>query len=278
MSTTKIASYKVYDGSKWIVMSFNTIGDAVQLTNPFKDDALEDLQTFAEHIYSIFNNLSCTDIKSPTTGENLYTYLGYMDANVRDCIQSVDIAFSGVTLQTGGILQFTRISGLAPVEITLPTTDSMKQYVDDEIAKLVNGAPEAMNTFKELADIVGSDTTGTGTILGKLKSHDDSIGDLTHQWDTLSNSYQDLYERLQSELKNEAFIVSWANKATYDKNGNDIATTYVTGASVDIKIGAQCLNYKNIFLGAAKSNDTNTPDKAQPGYTLKSGDIWIQYS
>lgn len=278
MSTTKIASYKVYDGSKWIVMSFNTIAEAVQLNNPFNDDALEDLQTFADDIYYKFTNLSVTDIKSPVANTNLNSYLQSLDSDIRDLVQSVDVAFSGVELLNGGVLKFTRVSNLAPVEITIPTSSSLKEYVDGEIAKLVNGAPEAMNTFKELADIVGSDTTGTGTILGKLKSHDDSIGDLTHQWDTLSNSYQDLYERLQSELKNEAFIVSWANKATYDKNGNDIATTYVTSASVDNKIGGQCLNYKNIFLGAAKSTDANTPNTAQAGYTLKSGDIWIQYS
>lgn len=278
MSTTKIASYKVYDGSNWIVMSFNTIGSAVQLSNPFNDNAATDLQTFADNVHDKFAELSCRDITSPEGNKTLETYLNTLQAVTNDAHTLAGNAFYGVNVTTEGKLRFTRPNGDAPVEITIPTSADLKDYVDDEIAKLVNGAPEAMNTFKELADIVGSDTTGTGTILGKLKSHDDSIGDLTHQWDTLSNSYQDLYERLQSELKNEAFIVSWANKATYDKNGNDIATTYITSVGVDNKIGGQCLNYKNIFLGAAKSNDTNMPDKAQAGYTLKSGDIWIQYS
>lgn len=278
MSTTKIASYKVYDGSNWIVMSFNTIGSAVQLSNPFNDDAATDLQTFADNVHDKFAELSCRDITSPEGNKTLETYLNTLQAVTNDAHTLAGNAFYGVNVTTEGKLRFTRPNGDAPVEITIPTSADLKDYVDGEIAKLVNGAPEAMNTFKELADIVGSDTTGTGTILGKLKSHDDSIGDLTHQWDTLSSSYQDLYERLQSELKNEAFIVSWANKATYDKNGNDIATTYVTSVSVDNRIGGQCLNYKNIFLGAAKSNDANTPNAAQTGYTLKSGDIWIQYS
>merc|ERR1711871_424515 len=60
----------------------------------------------------------------------------------------------------------------------LAIEDLSKNRIPTEITNLINGAPQAMDTLKEIADIIGDDSNIAGSIATRLTVHDNSINSI----------------------------------------------------------------------------------------------------
>ena len=58
-------------------------------------------------------------------------------------------------------------NGVISVDHT-PTLNSAKKYTDDKIADLVGGAPETLDTLKEIADALGEDANLSATLTTEI--------------------------------------------------------------------------------------------------------------
>lgn len=55
---------------------------------------------------------------------------------------------------------------------------SVKKAVNDAVAALVDGAPEALDTLKELADWIEGDETASAALINRVAANEDAITDL----------------------------------------------------------------------------------------------------
>ena len=58
-------------------------------------------------------------------------------------------------------------NGVISVDHT-PTLNSAKKYTDDKIADLVGGAPETLDTLKEIAEALGEDANLSATLTTEI--------------------------------------------------------------------------------------------------------------
>ena len=96
---------------------------------------------------------------------------------------------------------------------------SVNKQVADAIAGVVANAPEDFDTLKEVADWIGSDTTGAAQMqvdIANLKTSVEGLGD---RLDTA----EDEIDTLQSEMDTVEKLAA-DNKAAHEKNAADIAT------------------------------------------------------
>ena len=96
---------------------------------------------------------------------------------------------------------------------------SVSKQVADAIAGVVANAPEDFDTLKEVADWIGSDTTGAAQMqvdIANLKTSVEGLGD---RLDTA----EDEIDTLQSEMDAVEKLAA-DNKAAHEKNAADIAT------------------------------------------------------
>lgn len=105
-----------------------------------------------------------------------------------------------------------------------------KLYTDQKISDLIGGAPEALDTLKELADALGNDASVAANIAKKIgelsnsltneantrKTSDDEIyANIKTQVDKLQASDAALSDRLDAEIQNrETGDIEWYNKST----------------------------------------------------------------
>ncbi len=104
-----------------------------------------------------------------------------------------------------------------------------KLYTDQKIAELIGGAPEALDTLKELADALGNDANIAANITKKIgelsnslteeanarKTSDDEINaNVKTQVDKLQAADQALSDRLDTEVQNrETGDITWNTKS-----------------------------------------------------------------
>ena len=130
-----------------------------------------------------------------------------------------------ITLSDMGADTSTQVS--AKVAESLSTA---KLYTDQKISDLIGGAPEALDTLKELADALGNDASVAANIAKKIgelsnsltneantrKTSDDEIyANIKTQVDKLQASDTALSDRLDAEIQNrETGDIEGYNKST----------------------------------------------------------------
>lgn len=96
---------------------------------------------------------------------------------------------------------------------------SVSKQVSDAIAVVVANAPEDFDTLKEVADWIGSDTTGAAQMQVDIANLKTSVEDLDSRLDTAESDI----DTLQSEMDAVEKLAA-ANKSAHEKNAADIAT------------------------------------------------------
>ncbi|MDU2064716.1 MAG: hypothetical protein E6713_07710 [Sporomusaceae bacterium] len=102
------------------------------------------------------------------------------------------------------------ITGLRALINTLITTDDAQKYTDQKIADLIGGAPEALDTLKELADKLSSEDDSLAAIITQLANKVDKV-----EGKGLStNDYNDAERQRITNLEKDTH--THANKALLD--------------------------------------------------------------
>lgn len=68
-------------------------------------------------------------------------------------------------------------NALAVLNADATTPGSVAKQVNDAITALVNGAPEALDTLKEIADWIAKDETGTSALLNRVAANEIAIAE-----------------------------------------------------------------------------------------------------
>lgn len=108
-----------------------------------------------------------------------------------------------------------------------------KAYADSAVASLVNAAPEALDTLKELADALGNDPQFSTTILNKVGAIDAKVGKAAAGDEAATGLYKDLADA-KAEL---------TTKVEEAKGQIPDVSNFVTGEQVDTKIEVAGQNY-----------------------------------
>jgi small-conductance mechanosensitive channel len=152
-------------------------------------------------------------------------------------------------LQTEAASRNTRIEALE----SDPTT---KTYVDEQIAALVDGAPEVLNTLNELSEALGGDSNLAGTLTN-------SISTLQAALDAEATRALDAEAAIQADVdQNEADAeAAIAAEATARQNADTALDTRLTSLEgvvdgLDIDISPETLNSIN-ELAAAIGDDAD---------------------
>lgn len=77
---------------------------------------------------------------------------------------------------------------------------SVKKAVNDAITALVDGAPEALDTLKELADWIADDETASASLVKRVAANEDKIEDLKKYSDEQDEAVYDSIQRI-ADLK-----------------------------------------------------------------------------
>ena len=109
--------------------------------------------------------------------------------------------------------------------LNLETNSATKQEVSDEVAKLVDSAPETLNTLNELAAALGDDpnfATTMATEIGKKvnsSDYNDAIGSINSHINTINGEIDELQEASEQHLNKEDYlgpVVKEGNPIVYD--------------------------------------------------------------
>ncbi|OPJ58427.1 NHL repeat-containing protein [Clostridium oryzae] len=106
-----------------------------------------------------------------------------------------------------------------------------KGYTDDRIKELVRGAPEALDTLKELANALGDDANFSSTVVKELASKVDKeefssqLADKTNKSDYVANN---------------AFATTSGTSTAYTATLSPAPTAYVDGMNITIKPHVDC--------------------------------------
>lgn len=101
-----------------------------------------------------------------------------------------------------------------------------KTYADQAVANLVNAAPEALDTLKELADAIGNDANFSTTILEKVGEVDAKVGKAATETEAATGLFKDLADT-KAELE---------AKVEEAKGEIPDVSDFITGGAVDTKI------------------------------------------
>lgn len=109
--------------------------------------------------------------------------------------------------------------------LNLETNSATKQEVSDEVAKLVDSAPETLDTLNELAAALGDDpnfATTMATEIGKKvnsSDYNDAIGSINSHISTINGEIDELQEASEQHLNKEDYlgpIIKEGNPIIYD--------------------------------------------------------------
>lgn len=94
---------------------------------------------------------------------------------------------------------------------------SVAQQVKDAVTDLIDGAPEALDTLKEIADWIGDDETGTAALINRVADNEAAIAELQAQdlatkdyIDEQDQMYFDLIDRIEELQVNSLFPLTQA--------------------------------------------------------------------
>lgn len=114
-----------------------------------------------------------------------------------------------------------------------------KAYTDQEIAAVINMAPEAYDTLKEIADYISSDQTGTTTMLADIADHESRLDTIEGAGEgSITKAEQDAkdYADAQLAIETAARESADANLLVYIDGSIDGANSYT-----DTQVAAEAL-------------------------------------
>ena len=93
-----------------------------------------------------------------------------------DADGTVKVVLDNIEVDPGNIVKATKTAAGAGIDVAngvisvdhTPTLNSAKKYTDDKIADLVGGAPETLDTLKEIADALGEDANLSATLTTEI--------------------------------------------------------------------------------------------------------------
>lgn len=120
-----------------------------------------------------------------------------------------------------------RVDGIENVSSTYAT----KEYVEAEINELIGGAPDTLNTLKEIADYIESDISGTATLIEKVDSKADASSVYTK--DEVDNKLTDY---TTDTGLTEALTDYYTKTETIDKfvDKTDLSDYYTKNETLDV--------------------------------------------
>lgn len=80
------------------------------------------------------------------------------------------------------------------------TEGSVAQIVHSAVAGLIDGAPETLDTLKEIADLIGDESSGLAALLGKINTNEEKIEELRQYTDNLFDSIGSISENHVTDL------------------------------------------------------------------------------
>lgn len=95
---------------------------------------------------------------------------------------------------------------------------SVKKQVKDAINAVVDGAPEAFDTLKEIADWIGSDESGTAELISKVAANEQAIADNKA---ALDKDIKDLADHVASAGEAYTAVDNRLNNIEDQLNGSD---------------------------------------------------------
>ena len=149
-----------------------------------------------------------------------------------------------------------------------------KTYTDQAINKLIDGAPDVLNTFKEIADYIASDKTSANQMTANIQKNTDSISNL----ETIKANRTELFDKQYSSLENapqEVVLIirdvaspSTVNVAREIQFGNDVwkigSNSGGGGSSIDEETLSNYVKKEELSTingtSLLQSNDLNTND------------------
>lgn len=141
----------------------------------------------------------------------------------------------------------------------------VKKYTDDKIAGLIDGAPTTLDTLKEIADAMSSNDTVVEALEAAIGSKA-AQADLTSHTSNKSNPHG--VTKAQIGLGNVdntadskksvsyANTAGYAQKASQDENGRNIASTYATKDELGNAGGGTGGGNTNIYVQASQPSST----------------------
>ena len=159
--------------------------------------------------------------------------------------------------------------------------NTAKDYTDTSISSLVNGAPEHLNTLKELADALGADENMSTTIVGMIGGKADKVHTHTDEdiirsnWpsthtitgNTLAEMLEDIEGHIDDtvgHIQNNTIHITSAertqwNKAEVNQNAfSNIAVSGQTTVAADSKTDTVTFAGSNITITTDATNDKIT--------------------
>ena len=112
---------------------------------------------------------------------------------------------------------------------------SVKKQVKDAINAVVDGAPEAFDTLKEIADWIGSDESGTAELISKVAANEQAIAD----------NKQAIADNKQAIAANKQAIAD--NKAALDKDIKDLADHVASAGEAYTNVDNRLKNIEVFF-------------------------------
>lgn len=152
-----------------------------------------------------------------------------------------------------------KIDEKVALKTEVETSESVQQKIDEAIAGLINGAPEALDTLRELAQAMGDDPNFATTVLNRLTTAEQNFA--AHSADY---------------VKHPGYAVATGVANAYEIILNPAPSGYTDGMAVTVKInvdstGSSTLNVNGLGakpLKKANGNDV-TNLKANGVYTFR---------
>lgn len=78
-----------------------------------------------------------------------------------------------------------------------------EDYVDGAIERLVDGAPEALNTLKEIADWISSDESWTAELISQVSANESNISTMSDRLDDMDSDFEDIRNEITDIKKSK---------------------------------------------------------------------------
>ena len=282
--TDNLSSFTL-DLSNFEISNFDTVANTHNATAPSDegnetitfdtDDVIVDgklIMTTNTSNYMLVGDGTSYEEKSPSQVRSA------LDLEVGTDVQAYDIALnalSGITPSSNKIPMFKNGTSCSLLDFkdqdnmisnsatAIPSQQSVKAYVDNEISNLIDTAPSTLNTLNELAAALGDDANFSSTIttsLGQKLVKSSNLSDLTSA----------------STARTNLGLAIGSNVQAY--NANLVPITVNPGSGTNLtSIGINGTNY-SISSGSSALNDLSdvTISSVSSGQVLKyNGSKWV---
>ena len=138
------------------------------------------------------------------------------------------------------------------------TAGSVAKSVNDAIAELVAGAPEALDTLKEIADWIADDESGAATLVSRVNALEQADEDLKEYVDAQDVAYYNLIQRIQDVKINSLFPIAQAANETATAAIANLAEGAALTMTADQTVAEDITIDKDCYIDANGSTFTGT--------------------